>query len=360
MSPPNERPKSFQPSKVTVSKLQSVLLDPTYGFTTNEPLVDSPHPGKSSGRASGAQPKNPAASGSSVPPVPDQPPPRPEPSSPGPVELLAVRIYVEDTSVVPIQKTVSVVSLPVLDRTNSGSVRVLSKEVISALQKGNGAIEIPSTGSGVVRISIPDSEDEEFKIPFVRIPHGQNWELAVFDPEALEVAEHGRLKLHVDNASLPSVIKNEAETMNAVAVPGPVSGPSNFEPPAETMEESTDPVVKFLREKLGTRAGYSTFAANRGRTLANPVIVADWQFAVDFTTDYNELKTRVRVTKDSIQKALGIGSTWMSQANTATEIIRKYGEIPEVAEVLGRVEDPPKGSTILYRFLTEWKESHSI
>ncbi|KAJ7761273.1 hypothetical protein DFH07DRAFT_771598 [Mycena maculata] len=44
--------EKFQPSKVTVPKLKSTLLDPTYDFTTNKPRVTSPHPSKSGSRSS--------------------------------------------------------------------------------------------------------------------------------------------------------------------------------------------------------------------------------------------------------------------------------------------------------------------
>jgi hypothetical protein len=49
--------------------------------------------------------------------------------------------------------------------------------------------------------------------------------------------------------------------------------------------------LQFLRGRLATRDGYAAFTSHRGRTVPNPDIVQDWQFAVDFKRDYNKLKT---------------------------------------------------------------------
>jgi hypothetical protein len=59
-----------------------------------------------------------------------------------------------------------------------------------------------------------------------------------------------------------------------------------------------------------------------------------------------------------IQTALGIQSTWLTNAQTAIDIIGTYGKIREVVETLKREEDPPKGSISLLSFLTEWKKNH--
>ncbi|KAJ7914009.1 hypothetical protein B0H13DRAFT_1873354 [Mycena leptocephala] len=338
-------PGKFQPSKVKVALIKSTLLDPTYGFTTNKPPVVFLHP--------------PKGSGGTATPVENSPPSPPHEENPAPLEFLSVRIYVEDSRVVPTHKTVAMLSLPVLNRTN-GAIRIYARDIIAALQRSNGAIEIPSTGSGLVMISFPDPEDEEWKIPFVRIPHGHTGDIANFSPDVLEIPQDLRLKLNVDNisSSLPAVV-NSAVSADSVTTSIPGSSTS-VQLAAPLEEEPTSPVITFLREKLATKAGYLSFAANRNRVLSNPVIVSDWQFAVSFTGTYNKMKTPVKVNKEAIRKALGVGSTWLSQAHTAVDIISKYGAVTEVADTLKLAENPPSGSIVLYNFLKDWRDNHPM
>ncbi|KAJ7213566.1 hypothetical protein GGX14DRAFT_563884 [Mycena pura] len=365
--------KKFHPSKASVSEIKTNLLDPTYGFTTNKPPVIALHPPKSN-RLGSVQHETAQTSDTDPLDVEDNirsiglaavteiiPVQNPLPVGSN-VELLNVRVYVEDHRFDPVQKTVAIFSVPVLDRNNCTleSVQILGREVILGLQKSNNAIEIPSTGSGIVRISFADPEEEGWKIPFVRVHHGEDLMAATFNPEALECSEGGRLKLFIDNLSIPtSTIKTEVEASKPPAIPDPAPSTST-EASLTELEDNTDPAVKFLREKLQIREGYQSFAANRGRVLSNPEAVRGWQFAVDFTKDYHKVKTPVKINKPSIQSALGIGSTWLSNAHTAIEIIGKYGEVAEVADVLQRVDDPATGATALYNFLTEWKQDHPI
>lgn len=64
-------------------------------------------------------------------------------------QFIDVRIYVEDCRFTPAQKTVAILSLPVLDRKDCAldGFRVLAREIIARLQSSNSAIEIPFEGS---------------------------------------------------------------------------------------------------------------------------------------------------------------------------------------------------------------------
>jgi hypothetical protein len=59
-------------------------------------------------------------------------------------QLPIVRVYIEDCRFSLPQKTVALLSLPVLDRINCapGGFHVLSKNLVSALQESNSSIEI--------------------------------------------------------------------------------------------------------------------------------------------------------------------------------------------------------------------------
>lgn len=55
-------------------------------------------------------------------------------------------------------------------------------------------------GPQVVKISVPDPEDADWKLPFVRISSGQLLDDMVFNPKALEIRDQ-RLKIFVDNVN---------------------------------------------------------------------------------------------------------------------------------------------------------------
>ncbi|KAJ7806935.1 hypothetical protein B0H14DRAFT_3146537 [Mycena olivaceomarginata] len=344
-------PKSkFSQSKATIAEMTAMLLDPNNGFTTNKPLIISPHPPK------GSRSKSvPAA-------TPEEPPSHP-PISPArepenmDLELPIVRVYIEDCRFSLPQKTVALLSLPVLDRINCapGGFHVLSKNLVSALQESNSSIEI-LPDSGGVKISIPDSEDEDWKIPFVRMHHGQFVDEMKFDPSTLEIQESLHIKLFVENLAISAlVLKAEAAP---VVIPGARPSTST-EPVLDTGPAVPEnAALQFLRGRLATRDGYAAFTSHRGRTVPNPDIVQDWQFAVDFKRDYNKLKTPTNIKTSDIQTALGIQSTWLTNAQTAIAIIGTYSKVTEVSAMLALVEDPPKGSIALLNFLVDWKKNH--
>ncbi|KAJ7501698.1 hypothetical protein B0H11DRAFT_1908128 [Mycena galericulata] len=261
----NHGPQEKKASKVTVPNIKSVLLNPSYGFTTNKPRVTSPHPPKSGSRSS-------------------------------------------------------------------------------------------VTPQTVATAPLDDPVQKRGQEPFVRVHHGQPFDEMTFVPEAFEIPEDGRIKLFVNNLGPISGLEIEPGS-STIPQDGPsasthtVSGAGTIQ-----REEMQTPAVKCLREKLATRDGYETFTAHRGHVLSNPDIVKDWQFAVNFTRDYNKAKTPVKINKEAISAALGIRSTWLANAHTA---IGTYGQVPEVAEVSTRI-DPLPGATALFAFLTGWKKNHPI
>ncbi|KAK7040549.1 hypothetical protein R3P38DRAFT_2768943 [Favolaschia claudopus] len=178
-------PKKFSESKTKVSEIREVLLSPEHGFTTNRPPVVSTHPPKQSGVPSTTKTR-PEDQEETLPP--------PDNTS---TELINLRVYIEDLRITPVQRTVAILSFGI-SRKEDGSVEALSKEFFAALQKSNAAIEIPSTGTGSVRLSFPDPEDEGWKVPFIRVTHGSN-SVATFDPETIEITPDYRFKLYVDN-----------------------------------------------------------------------------------------------------------------------------------------------------------------
>ncbi|KAK7008136.1 hypothetical protein R3P38DRAFT_3211787 [Favolaschia claudopus] len=333
-------PKKFSESKTKVSEIREVLLSPEHGFTTNRPPVVSTHPPKQS----------------KVPSTPKTRPEDQEETLPPPdntsTELINLRVYIEDLRITPVQRTVAILSLGI-SRKEDGSVEALSKEFFAALQKSNAAIEIPST----------DPEDEEWKVPFIRVTHGSN-SVATFDPETIEITPDYRFKLYVDNVPFTSNQNKESISSGSGTVPVlETSREESSENPdlpsaTEISTSQSDPAVQFLRDKLTALSGYSSFAANRGRVMSNAVISADWRFAVDFTNRYNKLKTPVKINKESIHTALGVGSTWLSQAHKAVQIIDKYSSVAAVTSELAKEETT--GSTVLYEFLVNFEKNNNM
>ncbi|KAJ7738282.1 hypothetical protein B0H14DRAFT_2638528 [Mycena olivaceomarginata] len=339
----------FIPSMATVADITAVLLDPKNGFTTNKPLITSPPSSQARPREVCAQ------SAAFVPLLPRNWKAQEDQDSE--TEVRIVRVYLEDGCFSSPQKTVAILSLPIFDNNCArGSFHVLSKDVVSALQESNSALEIP-----------PDSEEDGWKIPFVRMYHGQFIDEMKFDPAVLEIPEALHIKLFVENArwnplSLPVSLAVPAFTLKAEDTAAVIL-PHTPSTSTEVMSDSgtaavENTAVQFLRGKLAERDGYKLFAAHRGRTVSNTDIVQDWQFAVDFKRDHNKIKIPMKIVLRDIQTALGIQSTWLTNAQTAIDIIGTYGKIREVAETLKREEDPPEGSIARLSFLTEWKKNH--
>ncbi|KAJ7178268.1 hypothetical protein C8R46DRAFT_1029754 [Mycena filopes] len=177
----------FNQSKATVAQMSQALLDPKNGFTTNVPLIISPHPPKGASSRPVATPER-------------QPSLSPVPQGGIDVELHTVRVYIEDCRFSSPKKDVALLSLPVLDRTNCapGGFRILSRDLISTLQKSNCSIEIVPD-SGGIKVSIPDSEEDGWKIPFVRMQHGEFVDEMKFDPDIIDVPATLRVRLFIDN-----------------------------------------------------------------------------------------------------------------------------------------------------------------
>ncbi|KAJ7269116.1 hypothetical protein C8J57DRAFT_1227855 [Mycena rebaudengoi] len=328
----------FQPSRVTIAQLKSALLDPVCAFTTNKPPVMAPYPPKSTGQSTTP------ASLAPLPAAPDIPqtvsPDVAVGSGSGsnieaspPHSLVEVRVYLEDCRVLPVEKTLAALTLPVFDRNNCslGGFRVLGREIIEKLQSSNSAIHFPFPGT--IRLSFPDPEEPTWKMPFIRIAHGQSMENLKCDPEVLEIPESRRLKLFIDNIAVSSPVpKTEELSILVASAPNTIGSTS-----ATAIEESADnatPEVKYLREELESRLGYSAFLSNRGHVLSNPDAVQQWRFAVNFTLDYNKMKTPL-----PLVSALPGSQMLIMQSELLINMAKCRS---------------------LLKFLTDWKQNHPI
>jgi hypothetical protein len=88
------------------------------------------------------------------------------------------------------------------------------------------------------------------------------------------------------------------------------------------------PVIQWLMEAAETRDGYTAFKQGQHHVQTNVDIVASWWFTVSFSERYSRTVSPVQpvqahghkqkhlklIRKSEVQRALGMGAMWMSEA----------------------------------------------
>ncbi|KAG2147538.1 hypothetical protein DEU56DRAFT_784484, partial [Suillus clintonianus] len=96
----------------------------------------------------------------------------------------------------------------------------------------------------------------------------------------------------------------------------------------------------WLADRVQEEPGYAAFKSGQHHVQSNAAVVASWQFAVRFCERYSQkpcpgepsdrrsqsIVRGPRIKKKEVQDALGVGSTWMTEAQQAVRILRQYGE----------------------------------
>ena len=67
--------------------------------------------------------------------------------------------------------------------------------------------------------------------------------------------------------------------------------------------------------------------------------------------------------KAHVLVALGVGETWLRQAEEGSRLVQVYGEggeleASEVRDEVAKTREPPLGSGKLFEFLCDWEASH--
>ena len=98
------------------------------------------------------------------------------------------------------------------------------------------------------------------------------------------------------------------------------------------------PVIRWLMEAAKMRDGYTAFKQGQHHVQTNVDVIASWWFAILFSEWYSQTVSPVQVydghhrkrpkliKKSEVQRALGVGATWMSKAAQAVALLCKYGE----------------------------------
>ncbi|KAH0825763.1 hypothetical protein J3R83DRAFT_8916 [Lanmaoa asiatica] len=92
----------------------------------------------------------------------------------------------------------------------------------------------------------------------------------------------------------------------------PAPGPSSGAPSWLIAEAAKDP-------------RYASFKAGRHHVQTNLGVISSWQFAIEFSWGCSHRRS-IRIKKSEVQQALGIGSSWMSDAQHSVMILWKFGE----------------------------------
>lgn len=123
---------------------------------------------------------------------------------------------------------------------------------------------------------------------------------------------------------------------------GPVQQPTGQPQSMPAVSESAQavpPVIQWLMEAAEMREGHTAFKQGQHHMQTNADVVASWWFAVSFSERYSRTvsplasqvhgrkrKRPTLIQKSEVQRALGVGATWMSEATQAVALLRKYGE----------------------------------
>ncbi|KAH9025767.1 hypothetical protein EDB84DRAFT_1563965 [Lactarius hengduanensis] len=103
--------------------------------------------------------------------------------------------------------------------------------------------------------------------------------------------------------------------------------------------------------------------------LDNPGAVKSWKLGVEFLNAYSGVRLvdgeYRKISKVELSQALGVGKTWLSDANKAVRIVQTYGEggthrsqlfIDKITSTAG----VPEGSTKLLDWLKTWSKEHPV
>ncbi|KAH0829060.1 hypothetical protein J3R83DRAFT_2517 [Lanmaoa asiatica] len=247
----------------------------------------------------------------------------------------------------------------------TGEWQASTHQLVERLHAEVGDIEMAA------EISYPAPEAPEYAQRLVAATLEANVLCAVPNAPAVHVAADNTVRVTV-------VYNNEMGGRRAVMCPPPpqlqlqphqpAPGPSSGAPSA-----SASPTVQWLIAEAAKDPRYASFKAGRHHVQTNPGVISSWQFAVEFSEKHSGMphpviqptvggrsrRRPIRIKKSEVQQALGIGSSWMSDAQRAVMILWKFGEggtSPRqnvIAVCTSTAEDDRMGARALLEYLME-------
>ncbi|KAH7918486.1 hypothetical protein BV22DRAFT_1041732 [Leucogyrophana mollusca] len=266
-------------------------------------------------------------------------------------------------------------------------------ELLQELQRRAGA-----SLADPVKISYPYADQPEYYQDIVVTAPGESLEHGVPDLQYLQVpmsntlrlvVEHGITPLRDDQGTRGWSPSDPVRDVSRASSSTPVAGPSGLQGGGgddlqshqqkmlAVSARATDSdkqvrrdkrlaisarIVDWLSGEAAKRVGYQAFKQGRYRPQHNPDIVASWRFAVEFCGAFlrapclTTAGKMTHATKGHIEQALGVGSTWMADAEKAVRLLERFGEggTDERPAVVDRVkvsEGKREGSGSLLAFL---------
>ncbi|KAJ8488943.1 hypothetical protein ONZ45_g13776 [Pleurotus djamor] len=348
-------------SKVRVDELRNVLLDPTNGFSTNLPRLtpsNAPRPNVTPTRT--PQPGGAAAILQSR--TVGQPTSKPD---------RKLRVYLHDRRFGKIQRNARSIEVAPADFVdcNIGEWRVHVKDVIERLQVPPVAI----TGTGSVRLGVPDDMDSEFTEWFIE-GDISCLNAVTPNPELLKISAKSILNLSITEGATTG--KRRAEPQDGHLEDQDGDGtPITKRRRVVSNEHSTQHRtlhINQLSALLHRRPGYDDFSKSRRRCVSNPDIVSHWAFAAQFYSAYFHQLTEAideckgcKITKIMLCRALDMEESTMDVMRHGHRLVGVFGRngthpCQEVINVLEAQAEPPAGSTVLYKFLRKWEKDHGL
>ncbi|KAJ7906907.1 hypothetical protein B0H13DRAFT_1880134 [Mycena leptocephala] len=354
-------PKGVNLSKINITDMQKLLLDPQFGFTTNLP-------------------------GEQQSPTPEPPNPNPNPNPKSAGERQTSPTPGLEYTMPNLQPDIRNVQLRIRDRrSRSGEFNVVQRvninvvdtvdcdenewrastmEIFNELQASIAQLD------GAGRIGVPDSEEQEYTEYFVTFNVEDKTKIFSHNLRNIIIPDGKKLELRVD----PAVQAHNKRPRISSPIPSSVvesSHPSSGSLVAKP-QAAVDAGVAWLLGKIEKRPGYTKFHSNRGKVLQNPDRVESWRFAAQVTATFHktswpaEISSTTKISKTAIEKALCISTTSLNEAINMTRIIAIYGcdgpnrSAEVIAEVTKIQQADALGASALKYFLQTWANDHPV
>ncbi|KAJ7228270.1 hypothetical protein GGX14DRAFT_554374 [Mycena pura] len=294
-------------------------------------------------------------------PAPSPPHPGSEkgPEVPPTVHPRPVDLLIEDLREEFPNKFIQQLVLPSCGKLAAGEWLVDGNRLLSALQKS------PSSLSGPVKLAVDDPKEPGWKRYFVKMTGSEALKNAPTFPAQLTVPEDSRLKIFVEHSGPMNIRKRERSPSDEHH--GQPSGVSTVTPPKKRTSHPDQKDVDWLKELLSPRPGYAEFQASQNKKLTNKARVVFWQFAAQFSSEHFNKPSGAAerqgksVKKVSIESALAMSATALSEAERMTKILEKFGQDGEMTtqEVMDQAGATSTDGHALIKFLDDWNKSHT-
>ncbi|KAJ6628420.1 hypothetical protein B0H10DRAFT_1778157, partial [Mycena sp. CBHHK59/15] len=243
-----------------------------------------------------------------------------------------------------------------------GEWRADLHDLLVELQSTNAAL------TGPVKLAIRDPQYPDHRVYFAKVTDDALLDEVQPVPPFAVIPSTDHLEIFVDHPQSNTNFHPTFDVADPNAKPlehARLRAANNAVNKRNTVEINGD--VEWLAAEIKTLPGYSEFEEHRRKVQQNPGVVASWKFMALVSDTYFRQPSHItnkKIQKQSIQQALGVGSTSLAEAENAVRILKHYGEggsspAQAVIDRIALKEDKPQGAKILYPFLVNWEKSHS-